>query len=141
MSDKRKSIISEALRKRVFRAKMRDEMEEEAYKNNKEMILCEYRAKIKQKKTPQEQQKQIVQQVVQQVVQNVTPAIVKEETQETEGKITNFSKPISKEQYLKNIKNEPIKDFIKEINTTLQKENSKTQNILSDNEQQKQIVQ
>ena len=38
-------------------------------------------------------------------------------TQETKGKITNYFKPITKEQYLKDIKNEPIKSLIKDIKT------------------------
>ncbi len=48
-------------------------------------------------------------------------------------KLLTFLKPISKIEYLKNIQTEPIKDLIKELNTTLKKENSKTQNIVSDN--------
>ncbi len=103
MSDRKKLLISEALRKRVYRAKLKDQLGEEEYKKQQEK-KSEFRAKIKQSKTPQEQQKQVVQQVVQHVVQNVAPAIVKEVTQETKGKITNFFKPISKEQYLKILK-------------------------------------
>ena len=67
------------------------------------------------------------------MVQHVAPAIVKEVTQETKGKITNFFKPITKEQYLKNIKNEPIKNLIKEIETTFKKSNSKPKTIISAN--------
>ena len=98
MSDQKKLLISEALRKRVYRAKLKDQLGEEAYKKQQAQKKREYRAKIKQSKTPQEQQKQVIQQVVQQVVQNVAPAIVKEVTQETKGKITNFFKPVSKDQ-------------------------------------------
>ncbi len=65
---------------------MKDQLGEEAYKKQQAQKKREYSAKIKQSKTPQEQQKQ----VVQQVVQNLAPAIVKEVTQETKGKITNF---------------------------------------------------
>jgi hypothetical protein len=73
-------------------------MGEKAYKKQQAQKKREYRAKIKQSKTPQEQQKLVVQQVVQQVVQNVAPAIVKDVTQETKGKIANFFKPVSKDQ-------------------------------------------
>jgi hypothetical protein len=103
MSDQKKLLISKALRKRVYRAKLKDQLGEEEYKKQQTQKKREYRAKIKQSKTPQEQQKQVVQHVVQQVVQNVAPAIVKEVTHETKGKINTFFKPISKEQYLKNI--------------------------------------
>ncbi len=114
---------------------MKDQLGEEACKKKQAQKKREYRAKIKQSKTPQEQQKQVVQQVVQQIIQNLAPAIVKEVTQETKGKITNFFKPVSKDQgkisdfykpiskkeYLNNILTEPIKDLMKEINITLKK--------------------
>ena len=83
-----------------------------------------YRTKIK------------AEQVVQQVVQQVAPTVAKQVAQESKSKITNFFKPavkqvadgsqpkitgffkpITKEQYFKNIKNEPIKTLIKDINT------------------------
>ena len=141
MSDQNKVLSSEAIRKRAFREKLKTQLGEEEYKKQQAQKKREYRAKIKLSKAPQEQQKQVVQQVVQQVVEKVTPVVVKNVVHETKGKITNyfkpatkvedksqskitsFFKPISKQQFLKNVKTEPIKDLIKEINTTLKKIN------------------
>jgi hypothetical protein len=121
--------ISESERKQIYRAKLKEQLGEVEYKKQQSQKKREYRAKIKLSKSPQEQQ----QQVVQQVVQQVAPVIVKEVASETKGKITSFFKPITKEQYLKNIKNEPIKDLIKDINSTMKQYNSKPKNIISDN--------
>ena len=52
---------------------------------------------------------------------------------EAKGKITNFLKPITKEQFLENIKNEPVKDLIKEMKTTIKKSNDKQKTIIGDN--------
>ncbi len=74
-------------------------------KNELNSTQIEYRAKLKQTKTPHEQQKQAVQQVVQDVSPPPPPptyppplVIVKEVTHETKGKITNFLKPVSTER-------------------------------------------
>ena len=75
----------------------------------------------------------MVEKVVQQVVEQVAPVIVKQVANESKSKITSFFKPITKEQYLKNIKNEPIKDLIKEIKTTMKKSNNKPKVIISNN--------
>ncbi len=48
-------------------------------------------------------------------------------------KLLTFFKPISRKQFLKNVKNEPINDLIKEIKTTVKKINSKPRTIFSDN--------
>lgn len=151
MSDQKKTTISEKERKQIYRAKLREQLGDEEYKKQQALKKKEYRAKIKQSKTPQEQQKQVVQQVVQQVVEKVTPVVVKNIVHETKGKITNyfkpatkvedksqskitsFFKPISKQQFLKNVKTEPIKDLIKEINSTLNKESNKPKTVISDN--------
>ncbi len=93
-----------------------------------------YRDKEKARKNPQQQ---IVQQVVEQVVEQVAPTVVKQVAQESKSKITNFFKPatkveyktqskitgffVSKEQFFKNVKTEPIKDLITEIQTTIKK--------------------
>ena len=146
MSDQKKVLSVEAIRKQIFRAKQREQLGDAEYKKQQAEKKKAYRAKIKASKTPQEQ---VVQQVVQQVIEQVTPAVVKQVAQESKSKITNFFKPatkiddkskitgffkpITKDQYLKNIKNEPIKDLIKEINTTFKKSNSKPKIIISDN--------
>ena len=69
------------------------------------------------------------QQVDQQVVQQVAPQIVKEVAQESKNKITNFFKPITKEQYLKNIKTEPLKYLSNDIKKSLK--NTKTKGKIS----------
>ena len=53
MSDQNKLLSSEALRKRIFRAKMREQLGEEAYKKQQSEKKKAYRAKIKANKTPQ----------------------------------------------------------------------------------------
>ena len=142
MSDQKKIIISEKERKQIYRAKLREELGDKEYKKQQAQKKREYRAKIKLNKSPQEQQKQIINNVVQKVVENVAPEVVKQVTTEAKGKITNFFKPITKEQYLKNIKNEPVKDLIKYINKTMKQNNSKPKNIINDNieEEIKKIV-
>ena len=142
MSDQKKIIISEKERKQIYRAKLREELGDKEYKKQQAQKKREYRAKIKLNKSPQEQQKQIINNVVQKVVENVAPEVVKQVTTEAKGKITNFFKPITKEQYLKNIKNEPVKDLIKDINKTMKQNNSKPKNIINDNieEEIKKIV-
>ena len=133
MSDQKKIIISEKERKQIYRAKLREELGDKEYKKQQAQKKREYRAKIKLNKSPQEQQKQIINNVVQKVVENVAPEVVKQVTTEAKGKITNFFKPITKEQFLKNIKNEPVKDLIKDINQTMKKNNSKPKIIINDN--------
>ena len=147
MSDQIKILSDEAIRKQIFRAKQRKQLGDVEYKKQQSEKKKAYRAKIKASKTPQEQ---VVQQVVQQVVEQVAPAVVKQVAQESKSKITNFFKPavkqvadgsqpkitgffkpITKEQYFKNIKNEPIKDLIKDIETTYKKSNSKPKIIIS----------
>jgi hypothetical protein len=123
MSDQNKILSSEAIRKRASREKLKTQLGEEEYKKQQALKKREYRAKIKLSKSPQVQQNQVVQQVVQQVIAKVAPVVVKEVTQEAKSKITNFFKPVTKEQYLKNIKNEPIKALIKDINTFSKKNN------------------
>ena len=75
-------------------------------------------------------------------MENVAPEVVKQVTTEAKGKITNFFKPITKEQFLKNIKNEPVKDLIKDINKTMKQNNTKPKNIINDDieEEIKKIV-
>ena len=75
-------------------------------------------------------------------MENVAPQVVKQVTAEAKGKITNFFKPITKEQFLKNIKNEPVKDLIKDINKTMKQNNTKPKNIINDDieEEIKKIV-
>jgi hypothetical protein len=126
MSDQKKNIISEKERKQIYRAKLRDELGDAEYKKQQAQKKREYRAKIKASKNPQ-------QQVVQQVVEQVAPVVVKQVANESKSKITNFFKPISKDQFLKNVRNEPINDLIKEIKTTVKKINSKPKTIYSDN--------
>ena len=147
MSDQNKVLSAEAIRKQIFRAKQREQLGDAEYKKQQAEKKKAYRAKIKTSKTPQEQ---VVQQVVQQVVEQVAPAVVKQVAQESKSKITNFFKPavkqvadgsqpkitgffkpITKEQYFKNIKNEPIKDLIKDIETTYKKSKSKPKIIIS----------
>jgi hypothetical protein len=150
MSDQKKTTISEKERKQIYRAKLREQLGDEEYKKQQALKKKEYRAKVNASKNPQQQQ-QVVKQVIQQVVQQVAPAVVKQVAQESKSKITNFFKPatkvedksqskitsffkpISKQQFLKNVKTEPIKDLIKEINTTLKKSNSQPKTIISDN--------
>ena len=150
MSDQKKTTISEKERKQIYRAKLRVQLGDEEYKKQQALKKKEYRAKVNASKNPQQQQ-QVVKQVVQQVVEQVAPAVVKQVAQESKSKITNFFKPatkvedktqskitsffqpISKKQFLKNVKTEPIKDLIKEINTTLKKSNSQPKTIISDN--------
>ena len=151
MSDQKKTTISEKERKQIYRAKLREQLGDEEYKKQQALKKKEYRAKVNASKNPQQQQQQVVKQVVQQVVEQVAPAVVKQVAQESKSKITNFFKPatkvedktqskitsffqpISKKQFLKNVKTEPIKDLIKEINTTLKKSNSQPKTIISDN--------
>ena len=130
MSDQKK--LNEKIRKQIYRAKLREQLGNEEYKKQQAQKKREYRAKKKTNNTPNEQQ-QIIKNVVEKVVENVTPQVIKQVTTETKGKITSFFKPITKEQYLKNIENEPVKQLIKEINTTLKKDNDKPKNIISDN--------
>jgi len=130
MSDQKK--LNEKIRKQIYRAKQREQLGDEEYKKQQAQKKREYRAKKKTNNTPNEQQ-QVIKNVVEKVIQNVTPQIVKQETTETKGKITSFFKPITKEQYLKNIQNEPVKTLINEIKTTLKKDNEKPKNIISDN--------
>ena len=75
-------------------------------------------------------------------MENVASEVVKQVTTEAKGKITNFFKPITKEQFLKNIKNEPVKDLIKDINKTMKQNNTKPKNIINDDieEEIKKIV-
>ena len=148
MSDQKKTTISEKERKQIYRAKLREQLGDDEYKKQQALKKKEYRAKVKASKNPQQQ---IVQQVVQQVVEQVAPTVVKQVAQESKSKITNFFKPatkvedktqskitsffkpISKEQFLKNVKTEPIKDLIKDIKTTIKKSNSKPKTIISNN--------
>jgi hypothetical protein len=130
MSDQKKITISEKERKQIYRAKLREELGDTEYKKQQSQKKREYRAKIKINKLPQQQ---VVEKVVQQVVEQVAPVIVKQVANESKSKITSFFKPITKEQYLKNIKNEPIKDLIKEIKTTMKKSNNKPKVIISNN--------
>ena len=127
---------------------MREQLGDDEYKKQQALKKKEYRAKVKASKNPQQQ---VVNQVVQQVVEQVAPAVVKQVAQESKSKITNFFKPatkvddktqskitsffkpITKEQFLKNVKTEPITDLIKEIKTTIKKINSKPKTIYSDN--------
>jgi len=118
---KKGALSAEALRKQIYRQKLKDQLGEDEYKKQQALKKKEYRAKLKLNKSPQQQQQQVVEKVVQQVVQNVAPAIVKKVESETKAKITNFFKPITKDQFLKNIKNEPIRDLIKDIKTTVKK--------------------
>ena len=148
MSDQIKILSDEAIRKQIFRAKQRKQLGDVEYKKQQSEKKKAYRAKIKASKTPQEQ---VVQQVVQQVIAKVAPAVVKQVAQESKSKITNFFKPavkqvadgsqpkitgffkpITKEQYFKNIKNEPIKTLIKDINT-FSKKNDKPIITISNN--------
>ena len=101
MSDQKKQSISEKERKQIYRAKLREELGDKEYKKQQAAKKREYRAKLKASKEPQEQ---VVQQVVQQVVEQVAPTIVKQVAQETKGKITNYFKPITKQQFLKMLK-------------------------------------
>ena len=148
MSYQKKTTISEKERKQIYRAKLREQLGDDEYKKQQALKKKEYRAKVKASKNPQQQ---IVQQVVQQVVEQVAPTVVKQVAQESKSKITNFFKPatkvedktqskitsffkpISKEQFLKNVKTEPIKDLIKDIKTTIKKSNSKPKTIISNN--------
>ena len=131
MSDQKK--LNEKLRKQQYRAKIREQLGDEEYKKQQAQKKREYRAKIKTMNTSKEQQQQTIKNVIEKVVENVAPQVIKQVTTETKGKITNFFKPVTKEQYLKNIKNEPVQNLIKEINLTLKKSNEKPKNIISDN--------
>jgi len=117
MSDQ-KIKISEKERKQIYRAKLREELGDKEYKKQQAQKKREYRAKVKASKT---QPQQIIKNVVEKVVENVAPEVIKQVTIEAKGKITDFFKPITKEQFLKNIKNEPVKDLIKEMKTTIKK--------------------
>ena len=130
MSDQ-KIKISEKERKQIYRAKLREELGDKEYKKQQALKKKEYRAKIKASKNPQQQQ--IIKNVVEKVVENVAPEVIKQVSTEAKGKITQFFKPITKEQFLKNIKNEPVKDLIKQMKTTIKKNNDKPKNIISDN--------
>ena len=130
MSGNNKNISVAALKKREYRARLREQLGDAEYKKIESAKRKERRHKTKLNNNPQQQQQQVVQQVVQEVVQQVAPQIVKEVAQESRNKITNFFKPITKEQFLKNVKNEPIKDLSKDIKKSLK--NTKSQDKLSD---------
>ncbi len=116
---------------------MREQLGDEEHKKPQVPKKKEYRAKVNASKKPQQQQ--VVKEVEQQVVAQVAPALVKQVAKESKSKITNyfkpvteaenksqskitsFFKPISKQQSLKTVKTEPIKDLIKGINTTIKK--------------------
>ena len=121
--------ISESERKQIYRAKLKEQLGEAEYKKQQAEKKRAYRAKIKAIKNPEQK---VVQQVVEQVVQNITPSIVKDVESKTQPKITSFFKSITKDQYLKKIKSEPIRDLIKEIKTTMKKEKS-DDIVISDN--------
>jgi hypothetical protein len=129
MSDQKK--INEKLRKQMYRAKLREELGDKEYKKQQAQKKREYRAKVKASKT--QPQQQIIKNVVEKVVENVAPEVIKQVSTEAKGKITHFFKPITKEQFLKNVKNEPVKDLIKEMKITIKKSNDKPKNIISDN--------
>ena len=131
MSGNNKNISVAALKKREYRARLREQLGDAEYKKIESAKRKERRHKTKLNNNPQQQQQQVVQQVVvQEVVQQVAQQIVKEVAQESRNKITNFFKPITKEQFLKNVKNEPIKDLSKDIKKSLK--NTKSQGKLSD---------
>ena len=113
MSGNNKNISVTASKKREYRARLREQLGDAEYKKIESAKRKERRHKTKLNNNPQQQQQQVVQQVVQEVVQQVAPQIVKEVAQESRYKITNFFKPITKEQFLKNVKNEPIKIYQK----------------------------
>ena len=128
VSDQKKIKISEKER----RAKLREELGDKEYTATSTQKK-EYRAKMKASKTPQKQQQQIIKNVIEKVVINVTPEVIKQVITVAKGKITIFFKPITKEQYLNFFKNEPVKDLMKEINTTIKRSNDKAKNSFSDN--------
>ena len=70
-----KALSAEALRKQIYRAKLREQLGDAEYKKQQNEKKRAYRAKIKAIKNPEQK---LVQQVVEQVVQNITPSIVKD---------------------------------------------------------------
>ena len=80
MSDHKKILSDEAIRKQIYRAKLREQLGDDEYKKQQALKKKEYRAKVKASKNPQQQ---VVEQVVQQVVKQVAPAVVKQVAQES----------------------------------------------------------
>ena len=52
MSDQNKLIISDKLRKQIYRAKLRDQLGDDEYKKQQAQKKREYRAKVKTSKNP-----------------------------------------------------------------------------------------
>jgi len=116
-----KKYSSEAERKAIFRAKLREELGEKEYLKQQAQKKREQRAKAKAKKS------QVVENAVEEVIKKIEPKIVKEIKQESQSKITSFFKPITKSEFEKNIKTEikiePVKKLIKEVKKGAQKLN------------------
>jgi hypothetical protein len=92
-------ISSEALRKRMYRAKLREQLGEDEYKRIEAEKKRNYRNKIKLNSIPQTQQENIIQQVVEQIIPKIVEkkTINKKDIPQNNNKITNFFKPATKE--------------------------------------------
>ena len=162
MSVQQNILSTEALRKRNYREKMREELWDEEYKRIEAEKKRIYRAKVKLNKLPEKQQETIIQQVVKQINKPIVKSTINKkdvpqnnnkitnffkpatkdnvkinnvwfpEVKDKQQKINNFFKPITKDQFLKNIKIEPAKILLKEINTFMTN-NNKPKSIISNN--------
>lgn len=117
------------IKKQQYREQLKLKLGDEEYKKQEREKKQAYRAKIKQNIKPVEpiNNKQII------IIKNKLESEPKKEQKKItnffkpepkpepktapkpEQKITNYFKPITKERFLTNIKNEPIKDLLKQI--------------------------